>query len=458
MTLELDLVRHYYLAGEEPPAHELGDARAVLETAIAAEAVARRRPPRRARARRLARWGTVAAASTAACAVLVLQLVPASKGSTPIAAAAELAHLADVAQQAPTVQPGEWATYRMQGELDAHVETVGKTPTPDAKANVPLLFEVWSNSTGATCTSQQFGTASFDAPANAAAWHAIGLIDTPAHQPVTGCSGKLAATWSSPGFLDVSSLTHDPAELARGLQSGTTGIAALDHVAVGRAPGDAAFLRLTIMAVGPTSGEWSGFGPELLRTMSLIPGVVALGSRTAHSGASGPAFTVRQESSVGHTNGLLAPATEPTVILDGYSGALLEARNYDIPVLQQAAQGFVGSPDAPVFTEGVSYGVTTEWIDPVGVPSVVAGDAVPAWIAATHVIEAVTLPGTTDAALSALLDPFLGNGNMDAAESGVPTPIQQTHEITILGTPATLAHVVAVLVGSGHFASVTVEM
>jgi hypothetical protein len=74
---------------------------------------------------------------------------------------------------------------KCEGALSADVSSagVGGTPTPDAQASIPIASEVWSNSTNATCASQQLGTASFASPVNAQAWHAIGLLDTPAHQP-----------------------------------------------------------------------------------------------------------------------------------------------------------------------------------------------------------------------------------------------------------------------------------
>jgi len=96
----------------------------------------------------------------------------------------------------------------------------------------------------------------------------------------------------------------------------------------------------------------------------------------------------------------------PTLILDGQTGALLEAGNFNIPVLQSAAQDFVGSPDAAVVTQGVGYGITTDWIDPVGAPSVVTTQNLPSWITNFHIVEAVTLPGTPASATDAVINPF----------------------------------------------------
>ena len=146
----------------------------------------------------------------------------------------------------------------------------------------------------------------------------------------------------------------------------------------------------------------------------------------------------------------------PTVILDAQTGALLEARSFSLPtLLQSAAQDFVGSPDAPVYTQGANYGVTADWIDPVGSPKVVTPDALPGWISNFHIIVAVTLPATSNADVIPVISPFLGNGNMDIlVPSAGPG---DTHDIIIIGSQAKLASVVAALTNSGLFSSVTVQ-
>ena len=374
MNTELELVRNY-MAGAEKEASELPIARSILKEAIASES-SPRTTPRTRRSRWALRVSVGALAAIAASVVLILQILPTSKITTPIAAAAQLSHLADVVKSAPSLQAGQWSTYQMQGVVDATVGSVGKTPTPDAKAAIPLSYQVWSNSTGSTCTSQQFGTASFASPENAQAWHSIGLIDTPTNQPATGCVGGLEATWangSGPPVIDVSKLTQDPTVLADQLQSGTTGIQLIDQTAVGNGPHVAGFIRLAILLTSPTIGQSSGFGQEMLRTMSLVPGVIGLGDMTAHSGMSGLAFTVGEQVTLDPKTGAVVYRWHgPTLILDAQTGALLEARSFSVPLLQSAAQDFVSSQNAPVYTQGVSYGVTAEWIDPVGNPTVVA--------------------------------------------------------------------------------------
>jgi hypothetical protein len=468
MSIEVELVRDY-MSGEEVPAGRLPIARSMLADAVAAETgtddpsvVAVGSRPGRTRSRRLARWSVGVAAAVAASAVLILQVVPAAKAPTSVAAAAEIFRLADSVQPAPPLQAGQWSDYRMHGVLLARVGGVGKTPTPDAKASIPIALEVWSNSTDATCTSQQFGTASFASPVNARAWGAIGLIDTPANQPVTGCAGGVETAngaESALAAIDVSTLTHNPATLAAELQAGSTGITAVDRAATGEPTHLAGFVRLTDLLVGPISGGWSGLGQEMLRTMARLPGVIPLGRTTAHSGQTGLSFsTSPQVVENPRTGAVVARYSEPTVVLDPGTGALLEARNFDIPVLQAAAQDFVGSPSAPVYTEGVSYGVTAEWVDPVAPPGVVGRASLPAWISTFHIIEAVTKPTTTNQEVSDLVNPLFGNGDFGAADDDTPNPGVTTYDFNIRGSSAEEDSDVAALTASGLFATVVVTM
>jgi hypothetical protein len=247
--------------------------------------------------------------------------------------------------------------------------------------------------------------------------------------------------------IDVSNLTHDPATLVEQLQAGTTGISSIDHAAPGDPANVAGFVRLTVLLVGPISGGWPGFGPEMLRTMALLPGIVSLGQSTSHSGSAGLAFST---------------GSGPTVVLDAQTGALLEARDFDIPVLQSAAQDFVGSASAPV-DSGAIYGITTEWIDPVAPPGVIGQDALPSWINTFHISEAVTKATTTSSQVSTVVTPFIGGEaftvrDFTAENLNVPSPGLTTYDFTIVGTAADADTFVAALRASGLFASVTVMM
>jgi hypothetical protein len=226
----------------------------------------------------------------------------------------------------------------------------------------------------------------------------------------------------------------------------------------------AGFVRLTVLLVGPISGGWPGFGQEMLRTMALLPGVVSLGQSTSHSGKTGIGFSTGQQVTLNPQTGAVASkGSGPTVVLDAQTGALLEARNFDIPVLQTAAEDFVGSSSAPV-DSGATYGITTEWIDPVAPSGVVGQDALPSWINTFHIIEAVTkATATTSSQVSTVVTPFIGGeavtvGDFTFGDQNVPSPGLTTYDVTIVGTAADADTFVAALRASGLFASVTVMM
>lgn len=220
----------------------------------------------------------------------------------------------------------------------------------------------------------------------------------------------------------------------------------------------AGFLRLTVLLVGPTSGQWYGFGQEMLRTMAL-PGVTSLGQMTGHTGAAGLAFSMSTDSTLSPTSGTVTSSfTPPTVILDPQSGTLLEARNLTVPVLQSAAQDFVSSPSAPVYTEGVGYGITAQWIDPAAALSVVPQDSIPTWIGTFHITEAITNASATEAQVSAVVNPFLGIGNSAVMDDNVPDSGKTTYDITVMGTAANEQAVVSALTASGLFASISVKL
>jgi hypothetical protein len=466
MSTELDLLSDY-LNGQEVTATEIAVARSILDRAIAAESAGdadRTSMPTRSttrqhrRPRHRLRVVTGVAAAVAVSVVLAFQVLPPSKTDSPVAAAAQISHLAEYVPTTSPLQAGQWSTYMLQGVLEANIGDAGNTPTPDARASIPIELESWSNSTGGTCTSEQFGTATFASPSNAQAWHAIGLIDTPTNQPATSCAAGAEiddGADSALAAIDVSALPQDPAALATKLQTGTTGIPSIDRAATGDPPAVAGFVRLTALLVGPVIGDWPGFSQELLKTMALLPGVRALGRTPAHSGKTGLGFSTEQQVTVNaRTGAVMSKWSGPTVVLDSETGALLEARNFTIPVLQSAAQDFVGSPTAPVYTEGVGYGISTEWIDPVGPPGVVGQGALPGWIGSFHIVQAVPKAAATQQQLSDVIDPFLGNGNSAALDDNTPP----TYDITIMGSQTVENNVVAALTASGLSSSISVEM
>lgn len=461
MKTDIDLVREYML-DPDWSAPDLQRARSMLDEAISRE------PTRvdggahvahRHRSRRRARWGIGVTLAAAVSAGAVLLVAPSAKIPGTPAAAAEIARLAEAVQPVPPLGAGQWYQYQLQGELSANVTSGTKTAPISATANIPVTIGDWSNPTGAVCSSQQFGTVTFDTPADAEAWQAMGLVTTPANQPATGCAaGVDAASAGTPlGPIDVSNITHDPAVLERQLQEGTTGISVIDNYAIHQPVPLVGFLRLTDLLVGPLKGQWSGFGQEMLNTMALLPGIDTLGTMVTHSGADGPAFSMPKQVTLNPATGEATYTyTPPTVILDPQDGTLLEARNFFFNVLQSAAQDFVGSSNALVYSDGVGYGVTAQWIDPVSGLQVIDPRSLPSWIGTFHLIEAVPAPSASQSQLSAVLDPFLGNGNTAAGvDSGSG---QSSYEITIMGTEAAAQNVVNALIASGLFTTVSVQL
>jgi hypothetical protein len=465
VSTEIDLVRDFMNATEV--SSDLRDARSVLDDAIAdEESNAAAAPsvgtgkPSRSRSRRTLQWGFAVAVAAAVIAAAVFVAVPSSRGPTAPAAAAEIARIADAVPPVPPLTPGQWYQYQLQGALSANVTSGSKASPISATAIIPINIGEWSNSTGAVCTSQEFGTATFPEASSAQAWQNMGLIATPANQPATGCSaGVEAGPGMTLGPIDVSNVTHDPATLAADLENGTTGIGQIDNYAHGEPPQVVGFLRLTDLLVGPLKGQWSGFGQEMLQTLALIPGIESLGAMTSHSGTLGLGFSMSTQVVLNPTNGAeVSTFTPPTVILDPHDGDILEARKFDYPVLGSAAQDFVGSPTALVYSDGASYGTTAEWIDPDSGLQEIDQGSVPSWIGSFHIIEAVTGASTTPSQLAELVNPYLGNGNMDASDDNVPVQGENTEDITIMGSLATAQTVATALTGSGLFVSVSLKL
>jgi hypothetical protein len=476
MNSDLDLVTAY-MNDEDGDVAPLTSARSALHDAIAAELrkgatkPTRTTKPGHTRRRPVVRWSLGVATAAAVVAFAGVEVLPSPRTTTSEAAAAQIDRLADAATPVPPLAPGQWYQSELQGAVSLSVSSVGTTPTPDAQASIPLTSEEWSNATGAGCTSQQFGRASFATAANAQAWAALGLADTLANQPATSCgagpSEPLSVGVALP-LIDVSTITHDPATLATQLQDGTTGIPTLDDLPVGGpengagAENAAGFIRLTRLLVGPTSGQWSGFGQEVLQTMALLPGVISVGTSTAHSGKSGPAFSVKPTVQTipegGSPSSVLT--SPPAVVLDPQTGSLLEARNVPIPVLQVALQNLVGTSDA-ARAQGDGYEAVTEWIDPVASLSVVDQSALPSWIGTIHIVEAVALPSTTQQQVVQAMKPFSGSletSPIPSSSSGTPDAGQTVYDLTFTGTAASVAPVVAALNASGLFASVSVKL
>jgi len=113
------------------------------------------------------------------------------------------------------------------------------------------------------------------------------LIDTPSNQPVTGCEGDSRRVGRRARSHRRVRLTHDPGLLAAQLQSGKTGIhrsirPGWETLHMSRASSGWPFCSWVRL---PANGRVSA--PDAPDPV-VLPGVIGLGDRTAHSGRSGP--------------------------------------------------------------------------------------------------------------------------------------------------------------------------
>jgi hypothetical protein len=206
----------------------------------------------------------IGVATLAAAAVLaVVELMPPVHHSyvkrPPVAAATQLRKIALAVEQQATLSPdaNQWLRTEQRMSIAAEVSQVGSTPTPNAQATINATITTWSNTTGQACVSAATEPAEFASPANQTAWMSAGLTNQPSDQPVTGCDsiiqGDTVGTLTeSTGVIDVSALPTDSTTLANELETGTTGIPAIDTVP--KQPGDERGLR-----AGNDSPDRAGF-------------------------------------------------------------------------------------------------------------------------------------------------------------------------------------------------------
>jgi len=358
----------------------------------------------RKRPRRLVVMGGGGAA--VAALLLVVLLVPNIASRQPVAAAVELRQIASNAasQSAPQLGAGHYLSTEERVSLLASVAQVGPTPTPNAQATIGATVNQWTDEYGDTCISATSTPAQFATSANQAAWKAAGVLNSPKGQPDTSCVTISPSPFGSPtehgGIIDVSHLPTDPSVLAHQLSTGTTGIAGLDQLSLpkGENPG---FDRAVYLLVSPTQGVTPEFTSALYSALALIPGIDILGDMTTHSGATGVAFA--GDSTIGRS----------VIVVDPTNGVLLEARNIESPTVYTGlGASYLAPPPTPsIGTEGGSYGLTVEWLDPVGSPTVV--DSLPSGLSLSQptpvpaAIKAVTDLDVTYTQVSSLQDRLL---------------------------------------------------
>jgi hypothetical protein len=334
--------------------------------------------PRPRRARRLV-LPAVGVGTVAAVIILVLQLLPSPALQSPSAAAAVLGHLAGEAADAepvPILKGDQWlesefrVSYLLAPPYSGHVSAA----LGSARAVVAVNAEVWANDLTQTCSQQVVTSIAYNSLASQQAWSSsgIGLPATP--QPQCG-SGALGEGSQAPGVLDVAQLPTDPATLAQALETGTTGISALDQPTVLRSHNYLTpFGRAVMLLVGPTLGATPALWSALFRAMAVMPGVDLIGTEPTHSGATGVALS-------GATGLATGEGDRATIILSPSTGALLEARNVWVTSL----------------LEGTRFGVLAiQWLDPAGLPQVVDSTMLPSSLAGkvpTGIVSAVTNRG-----------------------------------------------------------------
>ena len=221
--------------------------------------------------------------------------------------------------------------------------------------------------------------------------------------PQSQCGiGFLGLGGQAPGALDVARLPTDPTALAQELETGSTGIPALDASLPGHLSYLTPFGRAVTLLVGPTLGATPALWSALLRAMATMPGVAFLGTATTHSGDTGVALA-----------GATGEGYRTTIVLSPSTGALLEAKNLlDLQLL-------AGLPSIGV--------VAIQWLDPVGIPEVVPTSLLPSSLAGqvpTGIVSAVTNPGVAldrwNAWLRSVLPELPGHSSAAAAATGTP--------------------------------------
>ena len=352
------------------------------------------------------RWATATALGAAVTALLlVVLLLPTPSVQPPSAAAAVLRHLAAraaVAEPEPILNGGHWlqSDFRVSYLAAPPHEGPESAALQSARAVVTVNAEDWANDLSQYCSQQVVTSVTYSSPASQRAWSSSGISLPSAAQPQCG-SGFFGKGGQGSGTFDVARLPTNPAALARALETGTTGLSALDQPLLGDHH-FTAFGRAIMLLVGPTLGASPALWSALLGAMATMPGVAVLGTEATHSGATGVALA-----------GATGEGYRTTIILSPSTGALLEARNLLVfPLL------------APLPTVSV---VTIQWLDPAGVPQVVDASRLPSSLAGqvpTGIVSALTNPGVTlnrwNAWLSSVLPELAGKLSSGAAVTSTP--------------------------------------
>ncbi len=395
MIDELELLRHHIDATVEPDP-DLEPMRQRLVAAIEEEGAAAwpnrghfgsRHRTRLARRTSLSLGGLVAAGVAAALALVVAAGPPAPHGAprtttepfpSHLSVGDQLRLVADRAAEQPIPHlQADQALY-----AQANLSVVANVNNGAAQATIGLSVQKWSTAAGQTCTTLTAQPAQFASPSEQEAWVGLHLLVTPnpmtANQCLQGGAGAAPpdAITGAGQLIDVSSLPTGPSTLAQELESGTTGIPALDQLLSDEAAPNPGFQRAAMLLIGPTVGATPQFDAALYQAMALLPGVTALGPTTTHDGETGQGFASGPGSG------------QSTIVVNPSTGQLLEVRGLDdSDSLSSIALNYLnGGP-----MEVNEYSAQLQWLDPVGSPSVRRLSDLPAGVPVY--VFATTKPG-----------------------------------------------------------------
>jgi hypothetical protein len=295
----------------------------------------------------------------------------------------------------------------------ASLSVVATVNNGAAAATIELSVQKVSTATGQTCTTLSAQPAQFASPATQAAWEGLGLRVTPSPPTASQCLERGGATppdaiTGAGQLINVSSLPVDPVVLARELESGSTGITALDQLLPDLAAPNPGFQRAAVLLIGPTLGTTPQFDAALYQAIALLPGVTALGPITTHDGQRGQGFASGPGSG------------QSTMVVDPATGQLLEVQGLDDSgSLTSIAGNYLGSGPPRV----TSYGAQLQWLDPIGSPSVKSSSDLPQGL--PIYVLATMKPGLTyDQALQPvhqLAEPYFSYFTSDASSVSDPS-------------------------------------
>jgi hypothetical protein len=400
--------------------------------------------------------GLMAAGVAAALVALLVATAPPARHGVPrtttkpfpshLSVGDQLRLVADRAAEQPIPHLGaDQALYSQ-----ANLSIVATVNDGAAQATIGLAVQKWSTASGQTCTTVTAQPAQFASPSEQAAWVDLDLLVTPnpptANQCLEGGGGAPPDAITGAGqLIDVSSLPTDPSTLAQELESGTTGIAALDQLLPDQAAPNPGFQRAATLLIGPTVGATAQFNSALYQAIALLPGVTALGPTTTHDGETGQGFASGPGSG------------QSIIVVDPSTGRLLEVRGLDdSDSLSSIAGDYLGAGGPMKVNE---YSGQLQWLDPIGAPSVIGLSDLPAG-SPVYVI-ATTKPGLSynDALLPAheVAQPYFSY--LKSSGSGITDPTNPDSpglfQWSFAGPGPVVNQFVQALRASGLFASVS---